>query len=314
MWTVVIALLPAFGVSTYVFGIDAIKVTVTAVLSCVLFEFLIQKFLLKQKTSISDGSAVITGILLAFNVPSSLPLWMVIIGSLAAIGIGKMSFGGIGNNIFNPALVGRVFLLISFPVAMTHWPKPFMNRGFLPDILTGATPDAISAATPLMLVKEGAKTGYTISQLWELIPSYWEMFVGFMGGSLGEVSALAILIGGAYMLYKKVISWHIPVAMIGTVLLFSGIFWLIDPQRYMDPLFHILTGGVMLGAVFMATDMVSSPMTPLGMIIYGSLIGLITVLIRLFGAYPEGVSFAILIMNAFVPLINKLCKPRRFGE
>src|SRR6056297_241089 len=306
MFDVIIALLPALAFSIYFFGMGAIYVTLTAVVSCLAFEWLIQKYLLKQEPTISDGSAILTGLLLAFNVPTNLPVWIIIIGSLVAIGIGKMSFGGLGNNPFNPALVGRVFLLISFPVQMTSWPVP---NGFN----TGYT-DAVTGATPLGVMKEGIDKGDAVSDIMGQIPSHMEMFYGHMVGSMGEIAALALLIGFAYLLIRKVITWHIPVSIIATITVFTGILWLINPEANADPVFHILTGGVLLGAIYMATDYVTSPMSVKGMWIYGIGIGVITVLIRVFGAYPEGVSFAILIMNAFVPLINAYIKPKRFGE
>ena len=306
MFDVIIALLPALAFSIYFFGMGAIYVTLTAVVSCVAFEWLIQKYLLKQEPSVSDGSAILTGLLLAFNVPTNLPVWIIVIGSLAAIGIGKMSFGGLGNNPFNPALVGRVFLLISFPVQMTSWPVP---NGFN----TGYT-DAVTGATPLGVMKEGIDKGDAVSDIMSQVPSHMEMFYGHMGGSMGEIAALALLIGFAYLLIRKVITWHIPVSIIATITVFTGILWLINPESNADPLFHLLTGGVLLGAIYMATDYVTSPMSVKGMWVYGIGIGVITVLIRVFGAYPEGVSFAILIMNAFVPLINIYLKPKRFGE
>jgi electron transport complex protein RnfD len=306
MLGVVIALLPALAASIYYFGMGAIIVTLTSVLSCVAVEYLIQKFILKTKPSVSDGSAVVTGLLLAFNVPSNLPVLIIIIGAIVAIGVAKMTFGGLGNNPFNPALVGRVFLLISFPVRMTSWPVP---SGFH----TNYT-DAVTGATPLGILSEGVKNGEAVSALMDKIPSHMQMFYGRMGGSMGEVAALALIIGGIYLLLRKIISWHIPVSILVTVTLFTGIMWLIDPTKYADPVFHLLTGGLMLGAIFMATDYVTSPMTHKGMIIYGAGIGVITVLIRNWGAYPEGVSFAILIMNAFVPLLNMYIKPRRFGK
>ena len=306
MYGVVIALLPALAASIYYFGIGAIIVTLTSVLSCVAVEYLIQKFILKVKPSISDGSAVVTGLLLAFNVPSNLPVHIIVIGAIIAIGVAKMTFGGLGNNPFNPALVGRVFLLISFPVQMTSWPVP---TGFK----TGYA-DAVTGATPLGLLSEGVKNGEAVSTIMEKIPSHMQLFYGQMGGSMGEVAALALIIGGIYLLWKKIITWHIPVTVLFTVALFTGILWLVDPTKFADPLFHLLTGGLMLGAIYMATDYVTSPMTHKGMIIYGIGIGVITVLIRTWGAYPEGVSFAILIMNAFVPLLNMYIKPRRFGR
>ncbi len=303
---VIIAMIPAMLVGFYFFGFDAIRVTAISVIAAVGFEFLIQKFILKVEPTITDGSAIITGMLFAFNMPSNLPIWIILIGVLVAIGVGKMTFGGLGQNPFNPALVGRVFLLVSFPVQMTSWPKLSpMNFSMV---------DAETAATPLALVKEGLKNGDKFSDLMSQIPSMLDMFVGGVGGSLGEVSALAILLGGIYMLWKKIITWHIPVAMLGSIVVFTGILHLVSPDAYAGPLFHLVTGGAMLGAIFMATDMVTSPMTFKGMLIFGVGIGILTVLIRVFGAYPEGVSFAILIMNAFVPLINTYVKPKRFGE
>ncbi len=306
MFGVVIALLPALAAAVYYFGMGAIIVTLTSVLSCVACEFLIQKYILKTKTSISDGSAVVTGLLLAFNVPSNLPVLIIVIGAVISIGVAKMTFGGLGNNPFNPALVGRVFLLISFPVQMTSWPVP---SGFK----TGYT-DAVTGATPLGIISEGVKNGESIAVVMDKVPSHMQLFYGYMGGSMGEVAAAALILGGIFMIWRKIITWHIPVAVLASAALFTGILWIADPTKYADPLFHLLTGGMMLGAIFMATDYVTSPMTPKGMIIYGTGIGVITVLIRTWGAYPEGVSFAILIMNAFVPLLNMYIKPRRFGK
>lgn len=306
MYDVVIALVPAFLVSLYLFGISAFIVTAVAIISCLFFEFVIQKYILKTNTTISDGSALLTGILLAFNLPSNIPVWMIIVGSLVAIGIAKLSFGGLGFNIFNPALVARVFLLVSFPVQMTSWPSPVVNNTSFADAVTGAT--------PLGIVKEGLQYGETMTELSSKIPSLSELFLGISGGSIGEMSGLALLLGGIYLLVRRVISWHIPVTMLLTIAVMTGIFWLVDPLHYADPLFHLFAGGAILGAFFMATDLVTSPVTRKGMVIFAVGIGAITVVIRLFGAYPEGVSFAILIMNALVPLINKYFKPRRFGE
>ena len=306
MYGVVYALLPALFVSVYFFGIGALIVTLISIVSCVGFEYLIQKYLMKVPPSISDGSALITGLLLAFNVPSNLPWWIIIIGALVAIGVGKLTFGGLGNNPFNPALVGRVFLMISFPVQMTSWPEPVISRLQYTDAVTGAT--------PLAIIKEGLSSGVPMSQLVEKVPAYMDLFIGNLGGSVGEISVFALLAGGIYMLMKKIITWHIPASILLSVFIFTGILWLINPYDNADPLFHILSGGLMLGALYMATDYVTSPMTPKGMWIFGIGIGVITVAIRVFGAYPEGVSFAILIMNAFVPIINKSFKPKRFGE
>lgn len=306
MWGVVYALIPALLVSVYFFGLPALMLSLIAVASCMLFEFLIQKYLFKSsELTITDGSAVITGLLLAFNVPSSLPWWQMVIGSLVAIGVAKMTFGGLGKNPFNPALVGRVFLLISFPVEMTTWPKVSPLSTSLTDVITGPT--------SLGVIKEGLMKGESISKLMQNVPSYTDMFVGNMGGSLGEISAIAILIGGIYMLVRKIITWHIPVSYILSVFIFTGILWLINPEKYADPVFHLLAGGLMLGAVFMATDMVTSPVNHKAQLIFGIGCGVLTVLIRVWGAYPEGVSFAILIMNAATPLLNNMVKPKRFG-
>ena len=304
MYAVLIALIPAFLVSLGMFGMGALIVMLTSVASCLFFEWAIVKFILKrERTTILDGSAAITGALLAFNLPSNLPIWIIILGALFAIGVAKMSFGGLGCNPFNPAIVGRIFLLISFPVQMTTWPVPGQWMAYT-DVATGATPLGIMKG-----VISGAP-GVSLDQL----PSSLDFFLGNNPGSFGEVSALALLLGGAYLLWKKVITWHIPVSIIVTVAVFTGIMYLVDPTTYACPLTHLLTGGLMLGAIFMATDYVTSPMTHKGQLIYGVCIGLITVIIRLFGSYPEGMSFAILIMNSFTPLINNYIKPTRFSS
>lgn len=297
MVRVIVALLPAYAVALYSFGVGALVVSLTAMASCVLFEYLIQRFLLKGKCTINNYSALLTGLLLSFNLPSNLPWWIVVIGAAVAIGIGKMCFGGLGNNPFNPALVGRVFLLFSFPVQMTTWPRPL---GWASSYL-----DAETMATPLALIKGGKL---------EALPDALNMFLANTPGSLGEISALALLIGGIYLLATKVITWHIPVSILLTVAAFSAILYGIDPTVYPLPHVHLLSGGMMLGAIFMATDYVTSPMTHRGMLIYGFFIGIITMIIRVWGVYPEGMSFAILIMNAFTPIINKYVKPKRFGR
>ena len=294
MYGVLIALVPAFIVSLYVFGLDAFVLTLASVVFCVITEYVVQRYMFKKEPTILDGSAIITGVLLAFNVPSNLPLWILAVGAIAAIGIGKMSFGGLGNNIFNPALLGRVFLLISFPAQMTSWPLPS----------TIASVDGVTAATVLENIKYNPGA----------LPSISDMFFGLEGGSIGEMSVMALLLGLIYMLWKKIISWHIPVSIILTVALFAGGMYLIDPSPVNNPLIHLLSGGLMLGAVFMATDYATSPLSHKGMIIYGVGIGIVTMCIRLWGSYPEGVSFAILLMNAFTPLINNYVKPKRFGE
>lgn len=298
MYSVILALAPAFIWSVVIFGLDAFRVTLIAVAACVAFEYLIQKFILKTPPQITDGSAALTGVLLAFNVPASIPSWMLIVGALVAIGIAKMPYGGLGNNPFNPALVGRVFMLISFPVNMTSWPKV----------------DAVSTATPLAMLKEGIKNGQPIADIFRQMPNNFDLFMGNISGSLGEISVAALLIGGIFMLVRKIITWHIPVSVLVSAAVFSGIFWLIDPSKYADPVFQLMTGGLFLGAFFMATDMVTSPMNPRAQIIFGVGIGVLTIMIRMWGAYPEGVSFAILIMNALVPLLNRFVKPKRFGE
>ena len=295
MYGVLIALIPAFLVSLYCFGLGALIVTATSVLACVIFEYLIQRFLMKKEPTLCDGSAILTGVLLAFNVPSNLPIWIILIGALAAIGIGKMSFGGLGNNIFNPALVGRVFLLISFPAQMTTWP--------VPDVFPMTYTDAETGATILSSLHEGGAP----------LPAMIDMLIGRIGGSLGEVSAIALLLGFACMLWKKIITWHIPVSILATVFVFTGILYLVNPTVYVNPFIHLLSGGLLLGSIFMATDYVTSPMSKNGMIVYGIGIGLLTAVIRIFGSYPEGMSFAILIMNAFTPLINSYIKPKHFG-
>lgn len=309
MYGVLIALIPALLVSLFAFGLGAAIVTITSVAACVFFEWAITKFILKQeKCTVCDGSAIITGVLLAFNLPSNLPIWIIIIGALVAIGIGKMTFGGLGCNPFNPALVGRVFLLISFPVQMTSWPQAGQWTSYL---------DAQTGATPLAIMKQAISAG-DASILNEL-PGSLSLFIGIpdscqMGvGSLGEISAAALILGLLFMLWKRIITWHVPVSILATVFVFAGLMHLANPV-YASPVAVLLTGGLMLGAIFMATDYVTSPMTHKGMIIYGVAIGFLTVVIRNFGAYPEGMSFAILIMNAFTPLINTYCKPKRFGE
>ncbi len=301
MLSVIIALMPALAVSIFYFGLPVIVLTLVSVGSCVLFEYLIQRFIMKVPTTISDCSAVVTGLLLAFNVPANLPVWMLVVGALVAIGVAKMPFGGLGHNLFNPAIVARVFMLISFPAAMTTWPTPTPLWNFhFADMVTGPT--------PLGILKEGS-----VVNMGEM-PGYLDLLVGQMGGSFGEISAIALLLGAIYLLWKRVITWHIPVAFILTVFIFSGIFYLIDPTQYANPFFHILTGGLLLGALFMATDMVTSPTSPTAMLVFGAGCGLITIIIRLFGAYPEGVSFSILLMNATVPLLNRWFKPKTYAQ
>ena len=307
MYGVIIALVPAILASFYFFGLGSAVVLLTSVAACVFFEWAITKYLLKEETSLLDGSAIITGLLLGMNLPSNLPLWIIIIGALFAIGVGKMSFGGLGNNPFNPALVGRCFLLVSFPAQMTSWPVAGQMLSYT---------DATTGATPLAIMKTAIKTGD--ASLLNQLPDSLSLLFGATGdtfgaGTTGEVCAFALLLGLVYMLWKKVITWHIPVSIIATVFAFSGLMHLANPV-YANPLAVIFSGGLMLGAIFMATDYVTSPMTHKGMLIYGVCIGLLTVIIRNWGSYPEGMSFAILVMNAFTPLINTYVKPKRFGE
>lgn len=307
MRDVIIALTPSLLVSIYYFGFSAIKLALVGAISCVLVEYVIEKYIMKSKVTVNDYSAALTGLLLALNLPPNSPWWIVMIGAIVSIGVAKMTFGGLGQNLFNPALVGRVFLLVSFPVIMTDWsiPTSWFREGI----------DASTGATALGIVKEGLAKGMTLNEIFaEHNFTYSQMLFSKIGGSVGEVSSLALLIGLVYMLIRRVIRPHIPVTIIATVMIMTGIFWLIDPSKYADPIFNILTGGILMGAIFMATDYVTSPMSTKGMVLYGIGIGVITVLIRYFGAYPEGISFAILIMNATVPLINMYFKPARFGK
>ncbi len=306
MYGVIIALMPALLVSFYFFGVGSVVVMATSVAACVFLEWAINKYMLNNpRNTVLDGSAVLTGLLLGFNLPSNLPIWMILIGAVFAIGFAKMPFGGLGNNLFNPALVGRAALLVAFPAQMTTWPKVGQLGSYL---------DAETGATPLALMKQAIKSGD--ASVLDQLPTSLDLFLGNHpdgAGAMGEICALALLLGLAYMLWKKIITWHIPVSIIVTVFVFSGLMHMTSPV-YADPVSVILSGGLMLGAIFMATDYVTSPMTPKGQIIYGVCIGLLTVIIRNWGAYPEGMSFAILIMNAFTPLINNYVKPIRYGE
>ena len=305
MGDVIIALMPALAVSVYVFGWNVLAVTAVSISCCVLFEFLIQKLFVKGKQTITNLSAVVTGLILAMNLPAGIPLWIVAVGALVAIGIAKMPFGGLGKNPFNPAIVGRVFLLIAYPEQMTE------KSSF-------TVADAVTGPTPLNEIKEAMRaSGETLGKYLS-DSDLFGMFTGNMAGSFGEVATLALLIGFVYLLLRRVITWHIPVSIFVTVAAFAAIFGIckLDTLHLVSnfTLFHLLSGGVVLGAVFMATDYVTSPMTTKGMLIYGVGIGVLTMVIRLWGAYPEGMSFAILLMNSVVPLINKYVKPRRFGS
>ena len=310
MGDVLIALAPSLLVSIYFFGFSAVKLVAIGVIACCLVEYLIQKYVMKVKPTIDDLSAAVTGCLLALNLPPNSPWWLVLVGSIFAIGVVKMSFGGLGQNIFNPAIAGRVFLLVSFPALMTDWTIP---ASWFDSV--NASVDGVAAATPLAVAKEAIANGTPLSEVAAYSGLTWkQMFFFKVGGSAGEVSALALILGFLYLVIRRVIKPTIPVVIIATIAIMSGIFSAINPELYTGPLFNICTGGVLLGSIFMATDYVTSPMTTKGQIIFAFGIGVITVLIRYFGAYPEGVSFAILIMNCTVPLINKYGKPRRFGE
>ena len=298
MLDVIIALTPAIVVSVLFYGWSELLILAVSVASCVLLEWAITKYMLKAPSTIGDMSAVVTGLLLAMNLPSTTPWWVVFIGALVSIGVAKMTFGGIGQNPFNPAITGRVFLLISFPTYMTDWTVP---QGFI------HSSDAVSGATLLGRYAEGGVEAVAGTD-------YLNTLFLNIGGSAGEISTLALLVGFAYLLVRKVIKPWITLSIFATIAVFSGIFWMIDPSTYTDPLFNILTGGVVLGACFMATDYVTSPMSNLGGVIYGIGIGLLVMLIRYFGAYPEGMSFAILIMNMVVPLLNNWCHQKKYGR
>lgn len=307
MYGVIIALLPALLVSFLYFGIGSVVVCASSVAACMFFEWAITKYIMEKEPTLTDGSAILTGLLLGFNLPSNLPVWIIIIGALVAIGIGKMTFGGLGCNPFNPALVGRCFLLVSFPAQMTSWPVAGQLTSYV---------DAQTGATPLSIMKEAIKSGDPT--VLDRLPDSVSLLLGNPGinhgaGTIGEICALALIIGLIYMLWKKIITWHIPVSILATVFVFCGLLHVANPI-YANPVAELLTGGLMLGAIFMATDYVTSPMTHKGQIIYGIAIGALTVIIRNWGSYPEGMSFAILIMNAFTPLINAYVKPKRFGE
>ena len=301
MRAVIYSLLPACAVAVYFFGLPALIVLLIATLGCVAAEVVFQR-LLGQPVTISDGSAVITGILLALNLPPTSPWWMTLFGAVVAIGIGKQVFGGLGYNLFNPALVARVVLLISFPVHMTKWTLPTP---------LGSGLDAVTAATPLGEWKTAVMLTGKLPE--SMQGGYLDYLLGNMPGCVGEVSALALLLGAAYLFRRKILTWHIPLSYVGSVVILSGAFWLADPSKYPNPVFHLLTGGLVLGAFYMATDMVTTPVSPRGMVLFGVGCGVLTVLIRLFGGYPEGVSFAILLMNAATPLIDRYFRPRTFG-
>ncbi len=300
MRDVLIALLPAAAAGVLVFGINALVVVLTSVAACAAVEYAANRWWFKKGNTVTDLSALVTGMLLGFNLPSSMPLWMILIGAFAAIVPAKLCYGGLGKNIFNPALVGRVFLFISFPVQMTHWPIPQFMHIFNFDAQTAATPLNI-----LKHLKQGSQA---------VLPSISDMFLGNTGGCIGEVSVLALLFGFGWLLWRRIISWRIPIFYVGTVFAVTGVLWLITGDIRYHPVIHVFSGGLMLGAIFMATDYATSPMTMRGQLIFAVGCGILTAVIRLCGTYPEGVSFAILIMNAFVPLIDKFVEPRYYGQ
>lgn len=304
MRDVIIALIPAGLAALAFFGMNALITIVTAVAGCVSMEYLACRYLLKVKSSARDLSAVVTGLLLAYNLPCNMPVWMTLIGCFAAIIIAKVAFGGIGKNLFNPALIGRVFLFVSFPVQMTSWVSPRMF-----DFLNA---DVTTTATPLSILKHADATS-SATKLSAELPDYWNMFIGNIGGSMGEVSSLALLLGLFWLLWRRIITWHIPFYYISTFFMLNAVFWLINGNAAVEPVTQLLSGGLFLGAFFMATDYTTSPMSKNGKIIFAIGCGILTFVIRQYSAYPEGVSFAILIMNAFVPLIDKAFKPRIFG-
>jgi electron transport complex protein RnfD len=305
MFTVCLTLLPAILVGVYAFGLQAVKVLLLTAGTCVATEAGLQKWM-GRKVTINDGSAAVTGLLLAMTLPPSAPWWICVVGGMIAIGIGKQIFGGLAHNPFNPALLSRVVLLISWPVQLTTWLKPgesFANLGA--DVVTGAS--------QLGQMKEGLIQQGSIQAAMQQFNA-WDAFLGIhQYGSLAETSALALVIGGIYLLYRGYITWHIPVGYMGTVALIAAVFWLYDPNRFASPLYHMLTGGLILGAIYMATDMVTCPVTNLGMLYFGIGCGVLTYFIRTFGGYPEGVSFAIVIMNGTVPLIERWVRPRTYG-
>lgn len=305
MRDVIIALVPASVVSVLFYGWAALLVFAVSIASCVLVEWVITKYLMKKPSTVGDLSAVVTGLLLAMNLPATTPWWIILIGAIVAIGVAKMSFGGLGQNIFNPAITARVFLLISFPSYMTNWTA---TEGFI------SRPDAVTGATPLGVIKEAINSGSTIPEYLAANNLTSVTFLQDMGASLGELSSIALLLGFVYLLIRKVVKAWIPLSIFATVAVISGIFSLVNPDIYTGPVFNIFTGGMVLGACFMATDYVTSPMSTLGGIIYGIGIGVIVMMIRYFGSYPEGMSFAILIMNCVVPLLNIWFHQKKYGR
>jgi electron transport complex protein RnfD len=305
MLDVILALTPALAMALWLFGWHALRLVTVCTAACVLFEALARR-IMRRDPGIGDLSAVVTGLLLACNLPPALPGWMAVVGSAAAIVVAKQLFGGIGYNPFNPALVGRAVLLLSFPVQMTTW-----SAWRIPAPAPGA--EAVTTATPLGLLKTALATTGQMPYAFDAATAR-QFFLGFRNGCIGEVSGAALLVGAVYLLHRRCIYWQVPACFLGSVALFGAVLARVDPAHNPGPLFHVLTGGVILGACFMATDMVTSPVTKTGMAVFGAGCGLLTMVIRKWGGYPEGVSFAILIMNALTPLINRATRPRVFGH
>jgi Na+-translocating ferredoxin:NAD+ oxidoreductase subunit D len=312
MATVAIALVPAFAASVYFFGVRALILTAACIITALVSEWLIATLLLKKGNTLGDFSALVTGILVAFNLPPQLPVWMAVLGTLFAIGVVKWTFGGLGNNFINPALAGRAFLMASYPAAMTAFSAP--RNGLISGLRAGM--DGITTATPLAAIKEAmAGNVFQALDFQHAIPN---LFIGNIGGCIGETSALALLVGAILLWYKRIIGFAIPLSYIGTVFL---LFWLFNgsgewftSDALIIPVYHILAGGLMLGALYMATDMVTSPIVPLGRLWFGVGCGVLTFVIRKFGGYPEGVSYSILLMNLVVPLLDRYARPRIYGK
>jgi len=310
MWTVFLTLLPAAAVSAYAFGLDALRVLLLSTVLCVFLEWIALVIMKRDPRACLDGSAALTGFLLGLTLPAGLSNGIIVVGAFVAIIVAKQVFGGLGHNPFNPALTSRVFLLIAFPKQLTTWPVP---RGMeeikeFMGLAVVRTNDAVTSATPLGAIKEHAQRAMPNIQLNDLF------FGVHTPGSIGEISALALLVGAAFLLYKRIITWHIPVATLLTVAVFGALTHLVNPAKYADPFFHLFAGGLIIGAFFMATDFVTAPVWPMGKLIYGAGIGLLTMVIRLWGGYPEGISFAILLMNAATPLLDRYTVPTPFGS
>ncbi|MFW5775589.1 MAG: RnfABCDGE type electron transport complex subunit D [Chitinivibrionales bacterium] len=320
MMYVVLALIPAFVASIYFFGMRALFLTAVCVISCLLTEYAIARYLVKRENTVTDWSALVTGVLLAFNLPPALPWWMAVLGSVFAIGVVKWAFGGLGNNFVNPALAGRAFLLASYPAAMTTWtaPRGGTLNGLYENGVAAASPvtDAITSATPLAAFQNAVREGSF--QALDFQDALGNLFMGNVGGCIGETSALALLLGAVFLMYKRVIGLRIPITYLATVFLlfwiFNGTGELLTSDALIIPVYQVLAGGLMLGALYMATDMVTSPITPFGQLLFALGCGILTFVIRRFGGYPEGVSYSILLMNLIVPLLDRYTRPRIYGK